>query len=79
VFIPLKTEKLNVHNKHLSIKLYVDADLRVVKKSNDESLQVSRFHSSTHVWCIDAPGLQSSEAAEVVDSDRCSSNTTMSR
>jgi hypothetical protein len=41
VFIPLKIEKPNVHNEGLSIKLYIDADLKVVKKSNNESHQVS--------------------------------------
>jgi hypothetical protein len=35
------------------MKLYVDADLKVMKKSNDEALQVSRLRSSTQVWCID--------------------------
>jgi hypothetical protein len=53
VFIPLKTEKPNVHNERLSMKFYVDTGLRVEKKSNDEALQVSRLRSSTHVQRID--------------------------
>jgi hypothetical protein len=35
------------------MKLYNDANLEVVKKSNDEALQVSQLYSSTHVLCID--------------------------
>jgi hypothetical protein len=35
------------------MKLYVDADLKVVKKSNDEALQLSRLRSSTHLRSID--------------------------
>jgi hypothetical protein len=49
VFIPLKNEKPNIHDDHLSIKLYVDTDLKVEKNSNDEALQLSRLRSSTHV------------------------------
>jgi hypothetical protein len=55
MFIPLKNENINVHNELLSMKLYIDANLIVVKKSNDEALQVSRLHNSTHVRCIDVP------------------------
>jgi hypothetical protein len=54
VFIPLKIEKPDVHRERLSMKLYVDADLKVMKKSNDEALQESRLRSCTHVRCIDA-------------------------
>jgi hypothetical protein len=38
MFIPLKTEKPNIHNERLLMKLYDDVDLKVVKKSNDEAL-----------------------------------------
>jgi hypothetical protein len=62
VFIPLKTEKLNIYNE----KLYVDADLMVMKKSNDEALQVLRLRGSTHIQCIDvsrAPVQRSSRSS----------------
>jgi hypothetical protein len=35
------------------MKLYIDAELKAVKKSNDEALQVSCLRSSTHVLFID--------------------------
>jgi hypothetical protein len=35
------------------MKLYDDADVKVMNKTNDEALQASRLPSSTHVWCID--------------------------
>jgi hypothetical protein len=53
VFIPLKSKKPKVHNERLLMKLYVNADLKVVKKSIDEALEVSRLRSYTHVQCVD--------------------------
>jgi hypothetical protein len=35
------------------MKFYDDADLKVVKKSNYDALQVQRLRSSTHVRCTD--------------------------
>jgi hypothetical protein len=50
---PWTPKKPNVQSERLSMKLYNDANLEVVKKSNDEALQVSQLYSSTHVLCID--------------------------
>jgi hypothetical protein len=46
MFIPLNTENPKVHIERLSMNLYVDADLKVVKQSNNEVLQVSRLPGS---------------------------------